>query len=82
MTSPYSNLPTRSFWRPAVANRHIADFDEVAAGPFFRADDRIATAGSCFAQHLSRHLQRSGLTYFVAEEGPVDTRRVCAAVRS
>jgi len=32
--------------------------------------DRIATMGSCFAQHLSRHLSRSGLDYFVAEQAP------------
>ncbi len=70
MTSPYSNLPTRSFWRPAVANRHIADFDEVAAGPFFRADDRIATAGSCFAQHIGRHLKKRGVDYLDLEPAP------------
>ncbi len=33
-------------------------------------DDRVGTMGSCFAQHLSRHLARSGLCYFVAEEAP------------
>lgn len=70
MTSPYSNRPTRSFWRPAVADRHIADFDEVATGPFFRADDRIATAGSCFAQHIGRHLKKRGVDYLDLEPAP------------
>ncbi|HQV56471.1 MAG TPA: GSCFA domain-containing protein [Ilumatobacteraceae bacterium] len=32
--------------------------------------DRVATIGSCFAQHLSRHLMRSGLNYYVAETAP------------
>jgi hypothetical protein len=70
MTSPYSNLPPRSFWRPAVADRHIADFEEVAIGPFFREDDRIATAGSCFAQHIGRHLRKQGVDYLDLEPAP------------
>jgi len=36
-------------------------------------DDLIGTMGSCFAQHLSRHLARSGLAYFVAETAPEGT---------
>jgi hypothetical protein len=32
-------------------------------------NDRVGTMGSCFAQHLSRFLQRSGLDYFVPEAG-------------
>lgn len=70
MTSPYSMLPTRSFWRPAVADRHIADFEDVACGPFFRPDDRIATAGSCFAQHIGRHLKKQGVGYLDLEPAP------------
>ena len=43
----------------------------------FRIDPstRVATMGSCFAQHLSRHLSRSGLNYFVTECGPDGTSR-------
>lgn len=70
MTSPYSNHPTRSFWRPAVADRHIADYEEVAIGPFFRPDDKIATAGSCFAQHIGRHLRKRGVHYLDLEPAP------------
>jgi hypothetical protein len=29
--------------------------------------DRVATAGSCFAQHIARHLRKSGFNYFVTE---------------
>jgi hypothetical protein len=70
VTSPYSTLPTRSFWRPAVADRHIADFDDITTGPYFRADDRIATAGSCFAQHIGRHLKSRGVDYLDLEPTP------------
>jgi hypothetical protein len=34
-----------------------------------RRDTRVATAGSCFAQHIARYLQQSGFNYFVAETG-------------
>jgi hypothetical protein len=30
---------------------------------------KVATAGSCFAQHIARYLQKSGYNYFVAEPG-------------
>ncbi|MEN5144743.1 GSCFA domain-containing protein [Brevundimonas diminuta] len=33
-------------------------------------DLKVATMGSCFAQHIARHLARSGLNYFVAEAAP------------
>ena len=70
MTSPYSNLPARAFWRPAVAARHIADFEEIAHGPFFQPGDRIATGGSCFAQHIGRHLKQRGVDYLDLEPSP------------
>ncbi len=40
-------------------------------------DTRVATAGSCFAQHIARHLRVSGYRFFVAEEGhPALTQKV------
>lgn len=30
---------------------------------------KVATGGSCFAQHISRHLQSAGYNYYVAETG-------------
>jgi hypothetical protein len=29
--------------------------------------DRVATAGSCFAQHIARHLRAAGFNYFISE---------------
>jgi hypothetical protein len=36
----------------------------------FRVDrsDRVATAGSCFAQHIAKHLSTAGFNYFVTEQ--------------
>lgn len=67
---PYSSLPNSSFWRRSVSGVDFADID-----PIVRKDleigrsDKIATAGSCFAQHLARRLRASGYNYFVTEPG-------------
>ena len=40
------------------------------AGGEIQPDEKVATLGSCFAQHLSAHIRASGLRYFVAETAP------------
>jgi hypothetical protein len=70
MTSPYASMPARAFWRPAIADRHYTEFDEIASGPYFEADDRVATAGSCFAQHIGNRLRKRGLGFIELEPAP------------
>lgn len=65
---PYSHLPDQSFWSRFVARstwRELALCDE----PKFRLSksDKIATAGSCFAQHISRYLNAAGCSTYIAE---------------
>lgn len=49
------------------------DVDPVSEPPFRIAHtDRVATAGSCFAQHISKRLRTSGFRFFVAEPAPDD----------
>ena len=68
MDHPYKALPASAFWRRAVAGVPSADLDPVIAAPFtIQVSDRVATAGSCFAQHIARHLQANGFTYLVSE---------------
>ena len=68
---PYRGLPDPQFWSRAVTWAPPGGVDPVVSTRFqVTPDDRIATMGSCFAQHLSRHLSRSGLHYFVAEQAP------------
>ena len=64
---PYRSLPDSAYWRRAVAAPG-AEVDPVA-GAFTRItrDDKVATAGSCFAQHVARHLAASGFNYLVTE---------------
>ncbi|MBC2651539.1 GSCFA domain-containing protein [Novosphingobium aerophilum] len=67
---PYKSLPDEAFWRRSVAAPAPADVDPV--GEFelrITPDTRVATAGSCFAQHIARYLSRSGYNYYVTELG-------------
>ncbi|MES2497198.1 MAG: GSCFA domain-containing protein [Pseudomonadota bacterium] len=70
MTSPYSGLPDHHFWRRSIQSVESHLLDPVVRGRFqIGASDRIATAGSCFAQHIARRLQQLGNYYFVTETG-------------
>jgi hypothetical protein len=71
MNCPYYTLPPTSFWRQAVAEPGARDLDPHLASSFrFARDARVASAGSCFAQNISRALKERGYNYFVAETAP------------
>jgi len=64
---PYRGLPDSAYWRRAVAGAG-AMLDPVSAPfPTLAPTDRITTAGSCFAQHIARHLAASGYDFLVTE---------------
>jgi hypothetical protein len=68
MTHPYTHLPDHALWRRAVANVAAPDLDPVVDVPFMiGAHDKVATSGSCFAQHIGRYMRESGLNYYVTE---------------
>lgn len=71
VTNPYQALPEYTRWSKAVAGRPAPEVDPAAGGfPFkIAAQDRVATGGSCFAQHIARHLADNGFNYFVVEPG-------------
>lgn len=68
--SPYLDLPDHQFWRRALGGVPMTEVDPVVS-PRFRLGhtDKVATAGSCFAQHIARTLQRQGFNYFICEGG-------------
>jgi hypothetical protein len=66
--TPYQTQGPRAFWRDAVARPALGDLDPVAEWPVtIDRNTRVATAGSCFAQHIARKLVANGYNYFVAE---------------
>jgi GSCFA family/Polysaccharide biosynthesis enzyme WcbI len=67
-SNPYANLPDFQFWKKSLATVPMDEVDPVTQ-PNFKVErgQKIATAGSCFAQHIARTLSRNGFNYFVAE---------------
>src|ERR1041384_3576007 len=55
MANPYAAQPDYAFWRRSMAGRSAFDVDPVTAVPFvIGPTDKVATAGSCFAQHIAK----------------------------
>lgn len=66
--SPYFGLPDQRFWRRTVERVPGPDLDPVLRTGFtLTRSTRVATAGSCFAQHIARTLRRSKFNYLVAD---------------
>lgn len=69
---PYRALPAHCFWRQTVAKNGIEALRELYAPRFaITREHHIATAGSCFAQHVARHLRGRGYAYLDLEPAPV-----------
>lgn len=75
---PYRTYPESSFWSRSIAKKAPHEIDPMTAPSFtISRTDKIATAGSCFAQHIARHLRDAGYSYFVSEAAPsIFTREV------
>ncbi|MDR4306254.1 GSCFA domain-containing protein [Chelatococcus sambhunathii] len=70
-TNPYSDLPEIAFWRNAVQNGDPRSPEGIYSRKFEIARDaKIATAGSCFAQHIARHLRAQGFPVIDMERAP------------
>lgn len=71
MTNPYQKQPERAFWKRAVGNLHVADMSDLWQPITLRRSDRVATAGSCFAQHIGNNLAKRGAQFLDMEPSPV-----------
>ncbi|MEP5728261.1 MAG: GSCFA domain-containing protein [Sulfitobacter sp.] len=71
MTHPYTDLPADAFWRTAVAEPLSGEVSGLWSPkwPVTRAD-KIATAGSCFAQHIGRALSARDYAWTDFEPAP------------
>lgn len=68
---PYKELPQYQFWRKGISSVPMLNVDPVVSMPFsISITDKVATAGSCFAQHIAARLDQQGFNYFVAETAP------------
>jgi hypothetical protein len=75
--TPYDDLPPEAFWRSGVVEEKGRLWE--AKFPITPAL-KLATAGSCFAQHLSRALVSRGFDWLDSEPAPAAmTPQACAA---
>ncbi len=71
MSNPYKSLDSHAFWRPAVAEVGPHGLSKLWSPKFeIKPEDKIVTAGSCFAQHIGRALAERGYSWFDAEPAP------------
>lgn len=66
--NPYHGLTSPHYWRSGVVDIAPGEFDPLVEPKFqLTHKDRVATMGSCFAQHLSKFIKQRGLNYVVRE---------------
>ena len=71
MSHPYENLPAQAFWRKTVSAQAWAQLAFKPTTKFKLTPSlKIATAGSCFAQHMAKRLESFGLSHWVVEQAP------------
>lgn len=71
MSHPYEHLGAQAFWRKTVSAQAWGELDFKPATKFkLTPSMKIATAGSCFAQHMARRLESFGLSHWVVEQAP------------
>ena len=68
---PYSKINDYQHWTRAMSMPAPGHVDPVTRAAEIKPSDRVATMGSCFAQHISRHLSASGCSFFVTESPPL-----------
>jgi len=60
-STPYGKLPPDRFWRTGVAAQEWAELRNLYRKKFeIGKTDRVVTAGSCFAQHISAGMRANG----------------------
>ena len=72
MKNPYQDMLANKFWKTAVSNvKKGAPFDNIWTPKFqISKNCKIITAGSCFAQHISRWLSKHDFNWIDSEPAP------------
>lgn len=70
MTNPYRGLNDFCFWSQAMTTPAPGHIDPAVRSDRIEPHHQVATMGSCFAQHISRHISTAGLNYLVTENAP------------
>lgn len=70
MSNPYKGLGPAHFWSSSVTAPAPGHIDPTSRAARIEAHHRVATMGSCFAQHISRTLAASGINFLNTEPTP------------
>ena len=70
MSNPYKGLNLSCFWPHAMLDPAPGQIDPVTRSKVIGKNEKVATMGSCFAQHMAKYIAKSGLNYYVAEPPP------------
>ena len=71
MSNPYTSMPSKAFWKAAIAEKNALEIEQLHSFKYaISRDDKVVTAGSCFAQHIGRAMKAQGFNWFDAEPGP------------
>ena len=66
---PYEGLPDYQFWKKEPGILDPTHFDPITDTPFkIKEQDKVITAGSCFAQHVARYLSNNGFNHLITEK--------------
>ena len=72
-TCPYRTQPATARWPEAVSRVAPTAIDPTIPAPFaIDRRTRVASACSCFAQHIRNQFVRRGYNYLITEPGPAD----------
>lgn len=69
--TPYATLDDSAFWKKSVAQVSLFDIEGLWQPKFnISPHDKVATYGSCFAQHIGNALQERGFSWLRTELPP------------
>lgn len=72
VANPYTSLPDNAFWKTAVAGKKPREIVGLWKPKFeIKKEHTIATAGSCFAQHIGHALKVRGYNWHDSEPAPL-----------
>jgi len=67
---PYKEQPDKAFWKKNVSDQYPLDITDWYSKKFPIHNKPIATAGSCFAQHIGKQLKDQGFDFVDVEPAP------------
>ena len=71
MQHPYETFPDRNYWNKSVGFRGYTEISGLWTPKFkISKKDQTITAGSCFAQHMSKAMREAGFRWLNCEPAP------------